>query len=163
MTEYFFSVARGGEYNGKHIIDADVATLLNGNLIALNSSGEIILDTGAANVARGFLFEQRPRTEFVLDDNVASTHKGKYANFVTGAFSAFLAAGHFVSGTIPSVGDKLYPGTSGNVGKLATSSVVSGQRVLGEVELITTLPDGVGGTYSVALCRFDIGPFVTVS
>jgi hypothetical protein len=162
MTEYFFSVARGGEYNGKHIIDADVTTLLNGNLIALNSSGEIILDTGAANVVRGMLFEQRPRTEFVQDDNVASTHAGKYANFVTGAFSAFVAAGHFSSGSMPSVGDKLYPATSGSVGKLATSSAVTGQRVLGEVELITTVPDGVGGTYSVALCRFNFEPFVII-
>lgn len=162
MPEYFFSVASGGYYNGKHIIKANVTTLLNGNLVALDSDGAIILDTGAANTARGFLFEHRPGAEYVQDDNVASTHAGKYAAFVTNSFQAFLAAGHFAAGVMPNVGDKLYPGTSGNVGKLATSSAVTGQKVLGEVELITTVPDGVGGTYSVALCRFNFEPYVVI-
>lgn len=150
MANYFFSVARGGEYNGKHKIKSDVTTLRNGNLVTL-SSGEIVLDTGVDKVARGMLYEFRPYAEFPANDNVAATEAGRYANFVTGVFSAYVGVDHFAAGSLPAVGDKLYAATAGNVGKLATT----GTTPLGECELTTTVPDGAGGTISVALCRFN--------
>ncbi len=150
MANYYFAVARGGEYNGKHKIKSDQTTLRNGNLIKLDS-GEIILDAGTDKEARGFLYEFRPYAEFPKDDNVAATEAGRYANFVTGVFSAFLGVDHFAAGALPAVGAKLYAATAGNVGKLATT----GTTALGECELTTTVPDGAGGTISVALCRFN--------
>lgn len=150
MANYYFAVARGGEYNGKHKIAAAVTTLRNGNLVKLDS-GEILLDAGVDKVAVGFLYEFRPYIEPNLDDNVASTHAGKYANFVTGLFSAFVGVDHFAAGALPAVGAKLYCGTAGAVGKLA----VTGTTALGECELHTTVPDGAGGTIAVALCRFN--------
>jgi hypothetical protein len=151
MANYFFSVAGGGRYNGKHPIKSDVTTLRNGNLVKLDSSGNIILDAGTDKEARGFLYEHRPYAEFPLNDNVAATHAGKMANFVTGEFQAYVGVDHFAVGALPAVGAKLYAGTAGNVGKLA----VTGTTPVGECELQTTVPDGVGGTISVALCRFN--------
>lgn len=149
METYFFKVSGGNpHYNGKHILDAHATTIYMGYLVEI-SSGEVIVDTGVGN-ACGMLYEFRPLAEYPTSENVGATEGGNYVNFVTGDFTAFINVGLFAAGSMPSVGNSLYAGTSGSVGKLATSGSTT---VLGKVEALTTLVDEYGTSYSVALCH----------
>lgn len=156
MADYTFHVGTPGEalYDGHKKLNANVATARNGTLLEL-SSGEWIVDTGAGNV-RGALYEFRQFVEFPVDENVAADMAGKYVNVARGTFMALIGADHFVGGTIPAVGSKLYAGASGDAGKYKTTAASGVTIPIGEVEGTTTYTNENGVTVTVAIVRLDL-------
>lgn len=159
MAELHFSVAspETAFYDGKHKLKSDVATAYNGTMLEMNSDGELIVDTGAGAV-RGMLYEFRQFVEFPTSDNVAADMAGKYVNYATGHFMAFVGKDFFAAGSFPTVGTKLYAGATTNAGKLVTSAVSGVTVPVGIMDGSTTIVDETGTAVTVAIVRFNFTP-----
>jgi hypothetical protein len=152
MTERYFAVATPEQaiYDGRHQLNINLSTATyNGYLVALEAlQGSLILATGSP---LGQLYEFMSLTELPASVNLATYMPGHYTNMVTGVYEAFVGKDLFEEGTVPTVGDAIYAGTTLNYLLNHTA---------GSTRLGTCMQTGIyvqhkDGQQQVALCYFD--------
>lgn len=150
MSQIVFQVISGGERDGKEI-KTNGAAIRPGYLVKLDTSGSTVSLNTINNAPYGFAYGGRhsvygPTTQVFATDEPLTV--------VWGVGEALLSSDFFTGGSLPAVGDKLYPQASGLLGSQGANKVGD---VLG-IRAVTEANSGTGASLNVVHIRFNIQP-----
>jgi len=154
MANRYFNVLNGhlAQMDGANKLNASSSGVYRGMLAGWPSGGSLGTSTGSAPYGQFYDFlrlEELPTSE-----DLGTYLSGKEINVVTGTYMTTVGPDLFASGSIPSVGDQLYPGTAG---LLDTTQNWPGVKSIGKCVQHVTIADHDGdGSYSAARCIMNL-------
>ena len=123
---------------------AQTATIYNGYVAAVDSSGAVHLCDGTEN-PYGLFYDHMALEEYPTSDNLTTYLTGEKCNVVSGDFEAICATFMFTGGTAPSVGALLYDDEAGTISGTTGTNKIG--RCVGT--------ESVGGDLTVYRCVFS--------
>lgn len=158
MANRYFQVldARNAELDGVNKLNAGSSGVYRGMLAGWPSGGSLGTSTGSAPYGQfyEFLRLQEPPTS----EDLATYLCGHNINIVTGKYMVLVGPDLFASGSIPSIGAQLYPGTAG---LLDTAANWPDTKPIGKVLDHRTIADAGGtGSFSAARCMMELPVYI---
>lgn len=153
MANRYFSVltSRGTIEDGANKLNSNASGVYRGMLAGWPSGGSLGTSTGSIPYGQ---FHDYLRMEYLPTSEDLSTYlAGREVNVVTGKYLALIGPDLFASGSVPAVGTKLYPGTTG---LLDTAINWNGVACIGKVVAQRTVADAGGsGSFTAAECLME--------
>lgn len=159
MANRYFNVldARNAELDGANKLDSGSTGVYRGMLAGWPSGGSLGTSTGSAPYGQFYDFlrlEEPPTSE-----DLGGYLSGKEVNVVTGKYMTTVGPDLFTAGSIPSVGDLIYPGSAG---LLDVNENWPSVKPIGKVLAVHTIADAGGsGSFSAARCMMELPVYNT--
>ncbi len=153
MTNRYFNVTQPDRIeDGVHKLNTGSSGVYRGMLAGWPSGGSLGTSTGSNPY--GQFHDYLRLEEHPTSEDLSTYLCGKEINVVTGKYICLVGPGLFASGSVPSVGTKLYPGTAG---LLDTAQNWPSVAVIGKVVGHVTIADfGGSGSFTAARCVMDL-------
>ena len=154
MANRYFNVlnAHNAQLDGVNKLNTGSSGVYRGMLAGWPSGGSLGTSTGSAPY--GQFYDYLRMEELPTSEDLATYLAGKEINVVTGTYMCLVGPDLFASGSIPSVGDQIYPGTSG---LLDTTQNWPGVKPIGKCVGTATIADhGGDGSFTAARCIMDL-------